>query len=149
MTGQDKTKKKTGRGMGPAPLGGSRKRGKVPARRKPPCWQGDQPRGQKESFRGSEESTTTSLQQAEQREPCRGGLYQYLVCASLRSTQPKIHRQAGTQGLEDKPRERTAAGCADSLKGQECITAATQLGLGGRGMYLQKSRPGIEAQYYC
>ena len=94
--------------MGPAPLGGSWKRGKVAARWESLHRQGNQP-GQKGTFRSSEKRATTGLW-------WQGGWGPHIrschhpVPPSLRL----VWLGAGTQGLEDRPRDRTAAGCPET-----------------------------------
>ena len=89
--------------------GSELKRGKVPA-----PWEAPSDRlGQKGSFRGAEESATTSLWQAGER-PAQTVVP--LPCAPQPEPWVRWYRQGpstDTQSLEDRPRERAAVGCAE------------------------------------
>lgn len=88
--------------MGPHPEA-EKEGGKGPKLR--PCWQRYQPPGQKGSFKAPRRLTTTSLQQAEQREPCRGGLHHYLAYPSQKPhhgtgrLELRVQRTPGGGGL--------------------------------------------------
>lgn len=109
-----------------------------------------QPPGQKESFRGSEESATTSLQQAEQREPCRGGLHHYLHAPAR---EPHPLAQAGwNSGFRGHPRRGLLLAVQRQPEGTRVHYGYNPAWVGGgsgMGPYLQKSRPSIGAKYCC
>ena len=123
--------------MGPAPLGGSWRRGKVAACWESPHRQENQP-GQKGTFRSSEKRATTGLR--------RQGGWDPHIRSCHRPVPPNLRLVwlgAGTQGLEDRPRDRTAAGCPETAwRGRSVLRS--QL-----GVFTEEADATVEARCHC
>ena len=134
--GWKKKKKKKEAGWELLPCEGAEKEESFPNTEKSPHRRGDQP-GQRESFRGSAESTTTSLQQAERERPAQ------MVCTTLLCSQHQmcIHLVRAGAGCWNSGFRGQTQGedwgwlHGDSLKGLEHSMVATR-GVHGRNQGL-------------
>lgn len=123
-----KQRKKTGGGVGPAPLGRKLKKRKGPCAQEAPLLAEIWPPGQKESFRGSEGGRNHQFATGRTERTMQRWLAPLHCCAPAREPHPLA--QAGwNSGFRGHPGE-DCCWLWDSLKGQECITATTLLGLG-------------------